>query len=346
MRKSSRSGDIQEMASLLEMRKKNHQHTVLLLGARAGQLYRSTDFYDNLLRYSKRNFHLLPRIRQFQECYSILTSNNKFSERDLHSILQMSLKNLPATHADISLASLIRNQYFDEIISTNIDDVLEDALVQTEMKAGHDYQVMSIGRNPLQQEKSCFCRITKVFGDFVSQDYTVRERSSHLENTELKDFLQRLLGKDLLIVGFDPAWDQDILRIIPVNTKATMWFVSEDNDIMGKTSFLSSILHARHATCILGRDGIYDYFVRKLHEYLCGNVSPKYLSAHPQTIQNIQRQVARMVDILEQYIHLMALLPDINDRLESLQNNDDAFLGFLQEIYKKLEEIEKHQHDR
>src|SRR5262249_23362690 len=163
--------------------------------------FRSTLLYENLLPFSKRNFHQLSRIKQFQECYSILTNDHKFSERDLHSILQTSLKNLPVAKADVSLASLIMNQYFDEIISTNIDDVLDDALAQTEWKAGRDYQVISIGRNPLQEEKSCFCRITKVFGDVVSLEYTVRERASRLENPELKGFLQKLLGKDLLIVG-------------------------------------------------------------------------------------------------------------------------------------------------
>ena len=117
MRKSSQLG-IQKMADLLELRKKNHQHTVLLLGSRAGQLFRSTLFYDKILPYSKRNFHQLSRIKQFQECYSILTGDNKFSERDLYSILKASLKNVPVVDADVSLASLIRNHYFDEIIST------------------------------------------------------------------------------------------------------------------------------------------------------------------------------------------------------------------------------------
>ena len=73
----------------------------------------------------------------------------------------------------------------------------------------------SNGRNPPQYEKSCFCRITKVFGDFVSREYTVRERSSRLENAELKDFLQKLLGKDLLVIGLDPIWDWDVSTPYP-----------------------------------------------------------------------------------------------------------------------------------
>ena len=292
MRKSSRLG-IQEMANLLEMRKRNHQHTVLLLGARAGQLFRSSLFYENLLPFSKRNFHQLSRIKQFQECYSILTNDYKFSERDLHSILQTSLRNLSVIKADISLASLIMNQYFDEIISTNIDDVLDDVLAQTEMKAGHDYEVMSIGRNPPQYEKSCFCRITKVFGDFVSREYTVRERSSRLENAELKDFLQKLLGKDLLVIGLDPIWDQDIPRLIPMTTDGGMWLISEEKDIIEKSPDLTGLLHKRPSVCILGHEGSYDFsyprstviFTGALSRIL-NTISPKGLTCYPAWKRN------------------------------------------------------------
>lgn len=331
------------MANLLAIRKKNHQHTVLLLGARAGQLFRSAHFYGQLQLVSKRNFHQLSRIKQFQECYSILANDTKLSERDLHSILQESLKHLPVTNADVCLASLIRHQYFDEIISTNIDEVLDDALAQTEMRGGRDYQVMSIGRNPLQDEKNGFCRITKVFGDVVSREYTVRERASRLENPELRSLLQKLLGKDLLIVGFDPIWDQDIPRLIPANTKTTIWFVSEDNDIVGKPSLLPDVLRARHAACILGREGSYDQFVRKLHECLHGDVSSNYPSAHSQTLQNIQNQVDRMANVIltieVQINSLTALQLGTNEKLQGQQNDHQAMFGEIQQLKSNLEEI-------
>jgi hypothetical protein len=337
---------IREMANLLEVRKDSHHPTVLLLGARAGRLFRSTRFYDNLQLFSNRNFQELPLITKFQECYAILTSD-KFSETDIHSILQRSLKDIGVIDADMGLASLIKHEYFDEVISTNIDDTLEDALLQTEMKEGQDFEVISIGRHPPQDEKSCLCRITKVYGELVSRDYTVKKRASHLDNAESRNFLQSLLKKDLLIVGMDLAWDKDILRVIPVNTSGSIWFAceEEEQDIVEKLSFLSDILRARSATHISGTEGNYEYFMRKLHEYLCGNISLNYPFVTEQSIQNIQQQVAKIVDILEQLTSLKALLPGINDHLRSLQNNNDTFFGEIQKIQKKLEDIEKHQGD-
>jgi len=199
-----------------------------------------------------------------------------------------------------------------------------------------DFEVISIGHHPPLDEKNCFCRITKVFGELVSRDYTVRGRASQLENAGSRSFLQSLLKKDLLMVGMDPVWDKDFLRIIPANTSGTIWFVGEEEDSAENFSFLSAIFRARPSTHILGDQGSYSYFIRKLHEYLCGNVSPNYPLAQSQTIQHIQQQITRMVDILEPLTSLTALLPGIKDQLQSLQNDNNVFLGEIQKNTEKV----------
>jgi hypothetical protein len=115
--------DIEELAKLLELRKVNGQPTVLLLGMRAGELFRSKHFYESLRRFSHRDFSNLSRIEQFRECYAILTKN-PFSEKDIHSILRTALSDLDVTTADAYLAELVKQGHFDEIIYTSIDDAL------------------------------------------------------------------------------------------------------------------------------------------------------------------------------------------------------------------------------
>src|SRR5262249_44865945 len=153
-------------------------HTTLLLGARSGRLFHSAQFYELLRPSSHRNFYQLSVLAQFQECYAILT-NDKLDEWDLHKILQASLKNTGMMNADICLASLIKDEYFDEIISTNIDDGLEDALLQAEMREGQDYELIQIGQNPSVSNyvnKGSGCRIIKLYGDLASRDYIVKGR--------------------------------------------------------------------------------------------------------------------------------------------------------------------------
>jgi hypothetical protein len=208
---------------------------------------------------------------------------------------------------------------------------LEEALLQIDLKEGQDYDVTRIGQSVPYYERRHPYRITKLFGDFVSRDYTVRERPAHFEGQGRRTFLQNPVEKDLLLVGIDLAWDQGILRLIPLRASGTVWFVSEEDDIVDKSPFLADTLHALHAIPILEHEGSYDHFIRKVHRCLLGNVP----FAHLQTIQRIQPQIARIIDILEQHTNLISSLPGINNRLQSLQNQDNTF-SMQFEKYKRI----------
>src|SRR5579859_4383721 len=242
--------DINEMARLLETRKMNNHPTVLLLGTRAGGLFRSAHFYGSLHQFSNRDFYKLSRAEQFGECYFILTKY-LFSEIDIHNILSASLKNLTVTVADTCLAKLVGQGYFDEVISVNIDGMLEDAFKQAEMKEELEFEVCLAGLDTPRYEKSSPCRIIKTFGDLASRSYAIKGRLSYLEsNQELKSVLQRILARDLLVVGIDPVWDEEILRVIP-REGGKLWFVNEDGNLI-EHSLISAILRVRQAAFIVG----------------------------------------------------------------------------------------------
>src|ERR1700680_2731585 len=131
--------EIKELASLLELRRKHHQRTVLFIGSRAGGFFRSQDFYDTLEPFSKRSFSTLQHTEQFVECHKLL-QRLPFSERDLFNILSHALNNLPLSKADLCLANLIKAQFFDIVISTNMDDSIERALIEVGLKALQHFQ--------------------------------------------------------------------------------------------------------------------------------------------------------------------------------------------------------------
>jgi len=145
--------DISTIAKLLDVRKRNNHRAVLLLGARTGGLFRSDHFYESLQEFSNRDFNKLSPLEKFNECHSILTSDH-FSEAEIHSIVRTSLRDLTVTIADACLAELVKQGYFEEIISTNIDDMLEQALVEIEMQEQREFEVLIAGRGALHIEKA------------------------------------------------------------------------------------------------------------------------------------------------------------------------------------------------
>lgn len=304
---------IKEMANLLEMRKQNNHRTVLLLGSRAGWLFRSEHFYETLQKFSHRGFNNLSQSAQFGECYSIL-SKTQFSETEIHSLLRTSLQDLTLSRTDACLAHLIRNGYFDEIMSTNIDNGLEQSLAQMGMKEHKDFEILI----PTQAfpDKGLSSRVIKVFGDFSLRVYTIKGRRSYFEsNHHLRSALQHILARDLLIVGLDPTWDGDIFRLLPEKAD-TLCFVNEED--MKDNELISSLLRERQAYYI---QETYDNFVRGLFDHLYGEAVP------------FNYQLGS--DILNQ-------LSSMASQLQGLQDNHKIILSEIQRIEHKMSDCSQH----
>ena len=64
--------DVTELSEILEDKKINSQRIAVIVGSRAGALFRSEEFYDELEPYSTRTFADMDERDRFSECYSIL----------------------------------------------------------------------------------------------------------------------------------------------------------------------------------------------------------------------------------------------------------------------------------
>ncbi|MBV9228930.1 MAG: hypothetical protein JOZ18_06425 [Chloroflexi bacterium] len=290
-----------EMTALiawLGMRKKTNNPAVLFLGARAGGLFRSRAFYETLKPFSKRTLNDLAPAEQFGECYRLL-SQGQFSESDRNSILTDSLRNIMLTDADISLAEMVKNKLFDVIISTNVDDLLEEAFAQVEMREIFDYDVFIPERTPSEEsfshERRLSCKIIKSFGALSSRKYSITERGVYLDdNPKLRNLLETHLARDVLVVGLDPVWDEEMVRMFPTHGE-TIWFVSEE-----EWSPPHPILHmarVRQIKYLAGSEGSYESFWKAAHWHLHEEMPMGF-----QLTQSINRQLqtlSREVQLLK-----------------------------------------------
>jgi hypothetical protein len=303
----SRQSTIEEVARLLEVRRQNNHRTVLILGARAGRLFRSEDFFKTLQMFSKRNFSNLSRSQQFAECFFILKSFS-FSDADLYTIISAPLQNSVTTMADTCLAELVSQGYFDAIITTNIDNGLEKALYEIGMKEHHDFEIVLPSSNyqpssyqQFWEEQRLPLRITKVFGDFSLRNYSMQKHtSSFLKKPELEKFLQRTLARDTLVIGIDPTWDEALLQVLP-KSAGTLYFVNEED----LTAFepISSFLQDRQAQYILAS---YDKFIKGLYF----NLSEVTLPLNYQLVR----------DMLDELHTVKKQLANLQNEIKDLQN--------------------------
>ncbi|GCE31405.1 hypothetical protein KDA_68890 [Dictyobacter alpinus] len=307
--------DSKEMAKWLDIRKNNGNPTTLLLGSRAGALFRSDHFYTSMQSMDHPIFNQLSMLKKFSQCYNLL-KKLPFSETDIYSIFQTSLKDMSVTQADACLASLIMRGYFAEIITTNIDDILEQALTQVDIKETRDFEVLIPGRGKLVPEQKNFqYRITKAYGDFSAREYYVITGHSALNQEkfeELKRFLQNILAKDILIIGIDPYWDEYILRMFPQANDATIWFVNEEDLIEDRQ--VAPIFEKRKAGYITGHTGAYDRFMTILHNDLCGTFVPMHAEFAKDIISRLEDLSSSQQNILEEIKKLQEELDKLSPR--------------------------------
>lgn len=265
--------NIQEMAQWLEMRKMGRYPTVLFLGARSGGLFRSSAFFNTMEGFSTRSFANLSHRERFAECYQIL-NGLRSSEAELDNILNRFLQDVELTDADVCLADLARQEFFDVIITTNVDDLLGQAFQQVDWRERRDFDVIIPGHGPDLEmsfvERKVFCRVIKPFGDLTSRIYTITNRSTYLDkHPKFKARLEDLLAKDILVVGLDPTWDEEIIRsFLPKST--SLWFVGEDaptNHVL-----TARLIQGRQVKYIAGKAGEYEIFFKALYWHLIKGV--------------------------------------------------------------------------
>ena len=82
------------------------------------------------------------------------------------------------------------------------------------MRELYDFEVLIPERTVARADTMPARMVIKVFGDIYSRVYNVTNRDFYLDSLpDLKSLLERHLARDVLVIGFDPVWDAEILRV-------------------------------------------------------------------------------------------------------------------------------------
>lgn len=301
------------IAQRLQLRLDTGSRTTLLLGSRAGALYRS-NLHRKLEDVSVYNLNELPPLKRFEACYrTLLDARFQFSESELHQLVGKTLQEVEFSSADFGLAQLMKLGYFNKVITTNVDDTLERALSMAEVK---DLEII-IGNRTKNAEfprNYNLYQIIKVFGDILSMEYNLKDRGKYIqEKTELRKYFEENLSRDVLMIGIDPAWDAAIIHMIPLQGE-TLWYVDEERP--PEQSPIGSLLRARHAQCVSGREGGYEHFIFLLYQHLCGSSPFNYqlgrdLLNHMDEMKKRMDAIEECMEGLQKDIERIIIMQDV-----------------------------------
>jgi TIR domain len=281
---------IKELTDFLKSRKIQRQRVGLFLGHRTGVLYNNAVLYEALkaciavsgnlssllkpntpIPYDKLAHHIqlfanLAPSNKFKECYSFLSRH--FSENGIHSILFHALKPPPYRGEDELTAKLIKAGFFDTILTTNFDTLLEDACDSLGMKEPVDYGLFICGSDNSKTlgKSSIGGQIVKTFGDFDSLNYKTVGNEFDIEaDQQLKKFLESEMAKDIVVLGYDATWDKPIEQAFQ-RAGGMIWYVNEEQP--SPNTHIAHVLDQRYSKFVGGQDWNYGSFLRTLSDLI------------------------------------------------------------------------------
>jgi hypothetical protein len=314
---------------------------VLLLGARAGGFFRSQDFYNTIRSFGNPSFRDLPRGRQFAECYRLLIGS-LFTREGIDTILIASLNDVDVTDADLCLAKLVKRGVFDVIVSTNIDNLLEQALEKVGMKELHDFDVFSPKPDTIiRAERKFSRRIIKFFGELRTRDYaytmTPEARLDSVQN--LGETLKKELERNVLAIGLDPVWDREILKLLPPQGGA-FWCIDEDEqDISPSLREISKTRLCRHLT---GINGQYSSIMKELCGLLMEKTPSDEIQIKGTQVDTVLMENRGLIEGIHGLGSIPVILPSPETPLPAVETTLEIFISYVPEDEQLCTKLTSH----
>ena len=102
----------------------------------------------------------------------------------------------------------------------------------------------------------------KVFGKFADKEYAVKRNTYLDQYREIETLLGYELGRDILAIGLDTAWDEELYRAFRPQGD-TFWYVNEER--LPENSLLYGRTRARNIQQVTGEERNYEDFIRSLY---------------------------------------------------------------------------------
>jgi NAD-dependent SIR2 family protein deacetylase len=207
--------------------------------------------------------------QRVEEFYDILDHRSR-DER--YAILKQHISGKAPSEGYRALAELIQGGYFEEILSTNYDTFLEDALSAAGLRRGdfdllingvhdEDEMLLQLGR-PIPAVK-----VIKLHGDLQSRLFAFTPEEIFQFSQKIENVLRDLLRRDLAICGHSMR-DNDINRCIEQDG-GSVWYVGPSEP--GASEPIYQILRVRSGQIISGEMGYFDRFFVALRDALPRN---------------------------------------------------------------------------
>lgn len=317
---------LEEIAQRLKRKKKIYEPPTLFLGSRTGWYYGHEKFYEEIKSFSHvaTAFNNYTDAEKFRECYKVLQDKRRFNpgliDEILRSYLEQSIK---PRNADICLAEMIFEGYFDVIISTTIDSLLQAGLQHCRswgetLAFENKLFILPVHSfESIQREERQATKTIKVFGDLeTSRNYYTAQHELNLdskEQSDLKAYLWKVLERPTVMIGFDPIWDQPMVKAFSTEGRDII-YINEDE--LDEESEMARVIQERDGRWLIGQKWGYARLMGILHKELFSQEPLSFALARKlsEQLESVQKNITELQqkshDSVESLSHIRQTLQD------------------------------------
>jgi hypothetical protein len=170
------------------------------------------------------------------------------------------------------LAKLVKAGYFDVILSTNFDFLLENAFTEVGLKA-EDVEVLVNGRESeayilkALERRTPRIKLLKLHGDLKARNMAFTPEEIFEFSQKVERVLAKYLNGDVVIIGHEMR-DDDINRCIRKDGGA-IWYIHPEKPEVD--SFIWRAMQVRPSRAISGEPAQFDRFCETLYKELIGD---------------------------------------------------------------------------
>jgi hypothetical protein len=276
---------ISDVAAFLEKGKITHatESPVLFIGAGASIASGSKNMED-LITAVLQDYNIQSGEIGFQEkLSSFYKLMEGLDDAARWAVLKDYFDKLQPSEGYLFLAKLIKAGYFNIILSTNFDNLLEESLLQIGFKQREDFIVLPVQYVEASVISDFIIRYTypaikiiKLHGDLHARKFMFTPDEIFEFPHELILALNILLRRDVLIVGHSGR-DTDFIKILP-SEGGSIWYISPDpKQEVG--SAIKGAMIKRHSgdKIISENEGHFDIFFKNLADRLLNSKHIKAL---------------------------------------------------------------------
>lgn len=291
------------LSNLIEKSRSRRKKVLLFLGAGASiesGAPNTEQIVDRVLKDSLDDFSQVTSVNKYQKFYEIL---DRLSMEERHLLLAEVFEGLAPSEGYARLAELVHQEFFEVVITTNYDSMLESSWTERGLVPGRDYHIYVVNSNK-ESELGRFLRsplhkIIKLHGDLGSGILLFTPEETFEFPEEVKRHMRDLTRETILFVGYSGR-DRDVFKFLS-NEGESVWWVNPTEPDFQKTEDRKIIqfLLNRHSdrNILFGDAARFDSFFRSLYELLTGNALPSAPAQDWDTLKSaVLQQANRYLD--------------------------------------------------